>query len=349
MYNDGMKKHGPSDRQAQQAAPRFLSRRILFSVAVMAVVLGAVGVMAIVSNRAWDAAAEAGVSRLRLDDIPFGGVRAYEYLKQLCQIGPRPSGSPGMQAQQRLLAEHFTKLGAQVEFQRFDYPHPLDGRPVPIANLIVRWHPQSTDRILLSTHYDTLPYPLRDPRNPRGRFVGANDGGSGTAILMELGHEMPRLASRYGVDFVFFDAEEFIFQEQGQYFVGSEHFARQYAGANPPYRYRWGILLDMVGDANLQLYQERYSIGWPDTRPLVDDLWATARRLGVREFIFKSKHEVRDDHVPLHDLAGIPTCDVIDFDYPAWHTEADTPEQCSALSLAKVGWVLLEWLRSQGK
>jgi hypothetical protein len=315
------------------------------SAAGLAALLIAAGITALMSYRGWDSSAEAGVSRLRLDDIPFNGARAYEYLRQLCALGPRRSGSPGMQAQQRLLTEHFSRLGAQVELQRFDYRHPLDGSQVPMANLIVHWHPQSKDRVLLCTHYDTLPFPLRDPRNPQGRFIGANDGGSGTALLMELGHEMPRLSAGFGVDFVFFDAEEFLFHEQGRYFVGSEHFARQYAAANLPYRYRWGILLDMVGDADLELYQERYSANWPDTRPLVDDLWATARRLGVREFIFKQKYEVRDDHLPLHDLAGIPTCDLIDFDYPAWHTEGDLPERCSALSLAKVGWVLVEWLK----
>jgi glutaminyl-peptide cyclotransferase len=323
-----------------------LSPRTLVSVAGLAALLIAVGIVALMSYRGWDSSAEAGVSRLRLDDIPFNGARAYQYLQQLCALGPRRSGSPAMLAQQRLLAEHFSRLGAQIEWQRFEYRHPQDGSPVTLANLVVHWHPQSKDRVLLCTHYDTLPFPLRDPRNPQGRFVGANDGGSGAALLMELGHEIPRLTAGYGVDFAFFDAEEFIFHEQGRYFVGSEHFARQYVSANPPYRYRWGILLDMVGDADLELYQERLSVSWPDTRPLVDDVWATARRLGVREFIFQQKYAVRDDHVPLHDLAGIPTCDLIDFDYPAWHTEGDTVERCSALSLAKVGWVVWEWLKS---
>lgn len=343
-----MKKRRPPVRQPVATPPaRFLSRRTVLSAVVMLALAVAAGVLALVGHRAWDPAAEAAVSRLRLEDIPFNGTRAYQYLAQLCQIGPRMSGSPGMKAQQQLLADHFTKLGAQVEFQRFDYAHPLDGSPVPIANLIVHWHPDSRDRILLCTHYDTLPLPLRDPVNPRGRFVGANDGGSGTAILMELGNEMARLRPALGVDFVFFDAEEFMFHEQGRFFVGSEHFARHYAQSNPPYRYRWGILLDMVGDADLQIYQEGYSVSWPDTRPLVDDLWATARRLGVREFLFQTRHYVRDDHVPLHDLAGIPTCNVIDFDYRYWHTQADTLNHCSALSLAKVGWVVLEWLRTQ--
>ena len=281
---------------------------------------------------------------MRLEDIPFNGARAYEYLERLCEIGPRPSGSAGMKRQLDLLAEHFRELGGQVEFQRFEYEHPLDGSPVEIANLIVRWHPERTERILLCAHYDTLPYPMLDRMDPRGKFVGANDNASGVALLMELAHDVPELDCRYGIDFVLFDAEEFIFDHGGRFFVGSEHFARAYADDPPPYRYRWGVLLDMVGDANLQLYQESFSMGWEDTRPLVEQIWSTAERLGVRDFIPRTKHEVLDDHTKLHDIAGIPCCDVIDFDYSPWHTRADTPARCSALSLAKVGWVIREWL-----
>jgi len=317
----------------------------LMSMLVLACVVFAA--MFLVGGREANGRGDENVSKLRLQDIPFNGARAYEYLKQLCDLGPRPSGSPGMVAQQNLLTDHFRKLGAEVELQQFNYPHPQNGNPVAIGNLIVRWHPRTQDRILLCTHYDTLPFPLRDRQDPRGVFVGANDGGSGTALLMELGHSMAQFQSRYGVDFVFFDAEEFMFVENGRFFVGSEHFARRYVQERPPYRYRWAVLLDMVGDADLQLFQEINGLRWPETRPLVEDIWRTARRLGVREFIPRPKHQVSDDHLMLHDIAGIPACNIIDFDYPAWHTRADTPQQCSALSLAKVGWVLREWLNAQ--
>ncbi len=251
-----------------------------------------------------------------------------------------------MEKQQKLLAEHFTKLGGKVEFQRFRVQHPHDRSWVPMANIIVHWHPKATERILLCAHYDTLPYPLQDPQNPRGRFVGANDNASGVAVLMELAHDMPSLKSKYGVDFLLLDGEEYIFDERDRYFLGSEYFAREYAKAKPQHRYRWGVLLDMIGDSNLQIYEERNSLWWRDTRPLVADIWATAARLGVRDFIATPKYEVSDDHVTLHDIGGIPCIDVIDFDYPAWHTQRDTPDQCSALSLAKVGWVIREWLKS---
>jgi hypothetical protein len=304
------------------------------------------GYVLLIDDREAGSQLEAAVSKLRLEDVPFNGTRAYEYLKQLCAIGRRTSGSAGMLQQQKLMTAHFQNLGAQVELQRFSVPHPADGSKVPMANLIVHWNPQSTERIVLCTHYDTRPYPSRDPQDPRGIFIGANDGASGTALLMELGQEIPKLQSKYGIDFVFFDAEEFVFSEEDRYFLGSEYFARRYRQDQPPYHYRWGVLLDMVGDADLQLYEEVNSVVWRDTRPLVDAIWNTARRLGVREFIPRRKYEIRDDHLPLHDIAEIPTCDIIDFDYPPWHTQADTPDKCSALSLAKVGWVLAEWLKT---
>ncbi len=165
---------------------------------------------------------------------------------------------------------------------------------------------------------------------------------------MELGHLMKSLDIRYGVDFAFFDGEEFVYDERDRYFLGSEHFARMYVKEPPAHKYRWGVLLDMVGDADLQIYQEKLSVSWRDTRPLVAQIWGTAQRLGVNEFVAQPKHTVQDDHIPLRQIAKIPTCDVIDFDYPAWHTTADIPENCSGESLAKVGWVVLEWMKLQG-
>ena len=136
------------------------------------------------------------------------------------------------------------------------------------------------------------------------------------------------------------------------YFFGSQHYAQQHV-AKPPttHHYRWGVLVDMIGDADLQLFREGHSSRWPQTRPLVDEIWSTAKSLGVREFYSQLGHEVRDDHLALTTVAKIPTCDIIDMDYPRpnvktyWHTTQDIPQNCSALSLAKVGYVLHEWLK----
>ncbi|MEX0675519.1 MAG: M28 family peptidase [Pirellulales bacterium] len=297
-------------------------------------------------QHAGPSATRAGVpSQLTLEDIPFDGQRALGYLNDLCALGPRPSGSPAMQTQQDMLTEHFRKLGGKVSLQKFRARHPQTGAPVSMANMIVQWHPERRERILLCAHYDTRPFPDRDPRNPRGTFVGANDGASGTSLLMELAHQMADLTGRLGVDFVLFDGEEFVFADGDPYFIGSEYFASDYLNEGHRHRYRFAVLMDLVGDADLQIYPDRHSLSWNDTRPLVQQIWSTARRLGVSEFALDRQYDILDDHIKLHDIARIPSCDIIDFNYPYWHTEGDVPARCSALSLAKVGWVVQEWLK----
>jgi glutaminyl-peptide cyclotransferase len=284
-------------------------------------------------------------AQLALRDIPFDGAAAYEYLKEICEFGPRRSGSDAMVKQQKYLENHFSRLGGRVSRQEFHARHPITGQPVEMANLIVEWHPERRERVLLCAHYDTRPFPDRDRRRPRGRFVGANDGASGVAVLMELGKRMGRLKGGVGVDFVLFDGEELVYRDGDPYFLGSEYFATDYANDPPEHRYRWGVLLDMVGDKDLLLPQEGHSVEWEDTRPLVDEIWRVAGRLGVREFVPQKGDRVLDDHLKLRDVAKIPTCDIIDFDFQHWHTEQDVPGNCAALSLAKVGWVVEEWLK----
>lgn len=322
------------------------SGRTLLIGTALALVLLAVGYAVIWRNDGL-ASQPRRTAELTLADIPFDGAQAYEYLKQICQLGPRPSGSAAMLDQQKMLVEHFEKLGGKVTLDRFRYRHPRDGTPIDMANVFVQWHPERKERILVCAHYDTRPFPDQDPVNPTGRFIGANDGASGVALLMELGKAMSELKGPVGVDFCLFDGEEFVFNDNDPYFVGSEWFARQYATNNPPYRYRAAILVDMVADARLQLPQEVNSLRWPETRPIVQDVWRTAQELGVHEFIARPGVEVRDDHLKLRQYGKIPAIDIIDFEYPYWHTEADTPEHCSALSLAKVGWVVHEWLKQQ--
>jgi glutaminyl-peptide cyclotransferase len=288
-------------------------------------------------------------------DTPFDGQRSYQLLQDVCALGPRCSGSAGMLRQQEMLVEYFKKLGGQVRLQKFEMRHPLTGETVPLANLIVAWYPERKERILLACHYDTRPFPDEDPvpARRRGTFVGANDGASGVAVLGELAHHMSRITGKFGVDFVLLDAEEFVFdRSRDEYFIGSDYFARQYASQPPDYRYVVGLLLDMVGDADLQIYQERNSLQY--ARAQVLSFWKTAAGMGVSEFIARPRHDIRDDHLALNDIGHIPTFDVIDFDYPRpgarvsyWHTEADTPDKCSAASLAKVGAVVLRWLEQQ--
>jgi len=280
--------------------------------------------------------------------------RAYGYLTKICEIGSRTTGTIGMQKQQVMLEEHFEKNGATVLWQPFEERHPQTGVKVEIKNMIVQWMPERKERVFLCTHYDTRPFPSMDPRNPRGLFVGANDGGSGTALFMELAHIIPSIATNVGVDLIFFDAEELVFEEnRDAYFLGSKYFANSYVDDPTSPRYRCGILLDMIGDSDLQLYYEENSFKF--ARSLAEEVWGIAKELRIKEFEPKVIHFVRDDHLPLNEIAKIPVIDIIDFDYPRgrprnkgfWHTMADTPDKCSGESLVKVGRVLEEWLKRQ--
>lgn len=280
----------------------------------------------------------------------FNGEQAFSYLETICGLGPRISGTKEMQQLQSLLEKHFSDLGGTVRYQEFDAAHPQTGKPVRMRNMVVQWNPEASRRILLCSHYDTRPFPDREP-TPALRmkpFLGANDGGSGVAVLMELAHHMeaagPLLKSRQlGVDFIFFDGEELVYAQGDKYFWGSEFFAREYRDHPPQgWRYVNGVLLDMVGGASATFYMEVNSLRLaPD---VTRDFWAVAKQAGVKDFVARRKHEVLDDHLALNQIAGIPTCDVIDFDYPHWHRRNDLPAACSAQTLGKVGRVLLAWV-----
>ena len=278
---------------------------------------------------------------------------AFNYLAEICKIGPRPSGSRGMIKQQAYIRKHFEKLGAIHRTQKFKAKSPYTGRYIDLKNILIQWHPERTKRLLICCHHDTRPFADADPRDPRAKFIGANDGGSGVALLCELGKHIADMEGPYGVDFIFFDGEEFVIQRQRDpMFLGSTYFAQQYAQGRNRWRYEQAILVDMVADKDLQIYLEGNSMKY--AQGLTQDIWAVAKQLGVNEFIPEQKQFIRDDHLPLNEIAKIPTCDIIDFDFPNpirgniyWHTREDKIQNCSAESLGKVGSVVLEWLRQK--
>ncbi len=145
------------------------------------------------------------------------------HLEAICAIGPRISGTEGMRKQQELIAKHFTDLGAPVEYQKFTARQLTRPQPIEMANLIISWHPDRERRVILCSHYDTRPIAdqEKDRRDWEKPFVSANDGGSGVALLLELGRHMRDLPTNVGVDFVFFDGEEYIFDPRiDHYFFG---------------------------------------------------------------------------------------------------------------------------------
>jgi hypothetical protein len=326
---------------------RFDSRMILGL--TMTPLLAAVVISVILPAVRWFRSSEVNAAMVA-SPAPIDGQRAFGYLKQICDLGPRIAGTEANTQQRKRVAEHFTKMGAKVREQPFRAEHPLTGRRVEMANLIGSWHPDRLERVVIGAHYDTRPHPDQedDPERRKLPFLGANDCASGVALLMEIAHHLNKLETPWGVDLVLFDGEELVYGDnprRGEYFLGSWQFARSYGAqvdrGRTKMRYRAGLVLDMVGGKNLQIGREPNSLDFAPQ--LVREVWAVARQLDARSFRDGDGRRVNDDHLPLND-AGIPTIDIIDFDYPYWHKADDLPENCSADSLAEVGRVITAWL-----
>jgi glutaminyl-peptide cyclotransferase len=269
------------------------------------------------------------------------GDRAFSFLVTQTSFGPRNPGSRGHQECLRYLTEELGNAADRVTTQEFTHQG-YGGEVLRLTNILASFRPDVQRRILLCAHWDTRPRAEQDDSLAlRDRpIIGANDGASGVAVLLELAHLFKEFPPPVGVDIVFFDGEDY--GKEGdlpRYLLGSRHYAASAERTTVP---EFGILLDMVGDAFLTIPREANSVRLaPD---VVDRVWNTARTLGIQEFADVAGPEIYDDHLPLND-AGIKTIDLIDFAYPDeghryWHTHQDIPEHCSAQSLAAVGTVL---------
>lgn len=266
----------------------------------------------------------------------FNSARAFQDLRRQCAFGPRVPGSHAHATCADWLAGQLRAAGARVERQRFT--RLVEGKRLPLINLIATWNPNQRGHVLLCAHWDSRPRAERDPDpGKRGHpILGANDGASGVAVLLEIARALKSKPPACRVTIVLFDGEDYGTTAEGM-FLGSREFAARYRGP----RVDWAALLDMVGDRDLRLPKERGSLRRAPR--VVDRIWQAAARAGSAAFVEEVGPAVLDDHLPL--LArGIPCVDVIDFDYPFWHTTADTPDQCSPGSLGQVGRALLQAL-----
>lgn len=265
--------------------------------------------------------------------------RAYQWLLAQCAFGPRNPGSAGHTDCRRYLVAELAKTAHRVTTQ--DFAIMVDGVNLELTNIIGQHNPEATDRVLLCAHWDTRPYADQDPRPEMQNtpIPGANDGASGVAALLELSQVLKDRAISQGVDIVLFDGEDYG-RTTRDMFLGSRHYASSPL-ASPPDQ-SFGILLDMIGDADLQIYQEGFSVQY--AAPIVTRIWNAATELGYGNiFIEQVDYTLNDDHLFLN-AAGIPTADVIDFRYPYWHTVDDTPDKCSGTSLQIVCEVVLQTL-----
>jgi hypothetical protein len=279
--------------------------------------------------------------------IAFDGQRAMQYLKQICALGPRQSGTDGMKKQQELLKKYFEDHDLKVRFQRFEAKQRQREGTVAMANLIISWHAERNRRVILCSHYDTRPIADQepDPHKWTEPFISANDGGSGVAFLMELANHLKELKMEAGIDFVLFDGEEYVFRPEGdKYFFGSEQFAKEYRQKPKDTKYIAAVLLDMIGGKNAHFPVEQHS--FTQAGALVQDIWSLAIKMHSPVFVNQMGAAVMDDHLALNQ-AGIPAVDLIDFEYPHWHRLSDIPANCSAASLNEVARVLTAWLGQQ--
>lgn len=268
----------------------------------------------------------------------FDGTIAYRHLLAQTEIGPKPTGSDAGWATGDFIIKKLESAGWSAESQAFIYKG-IKGR-----NIIGRHGSgskirSSTGVIILAAHYDTRPAADRDP-NPAHRaewIQGANDGASGVDVLLELARVLKNDGGGDEIWLVFFDAED-----RGQlagwpFSVGARYLA-EHLTVNP----KSVIIIDMVGDANQNIYFERYS-----TALLGEEIWAVAAKLGYESyFIPEVRHFVIDDHIPFLER-GIPAVDIIDFDYPFWHTVEDTVDKVAPESLERVGRTLELYLEDK--
>jgi len=273
----------------------------------------------------------------------FDKERAFRSLTSQTDFGPRV---PGTAAHEKCLAFLRRELQAEADTVRVQpFTHVgYEGTPLAMTNVIASFNPSSSDRILLIAHWDSRGRADEDPDPAKQGLPvpGANDGASGVAVLLEIARAFKAQPPPVGVDMLFTDGEDFGKESDfDNYFLGARHFAKHLP---PGYAPAFGILLDMVGDKDLEIMKEPYSVEYaPDVVELV---WAAARDAGVYQFTENTQRHVLDDHIPLNE-AGIKTIDLIDFEYPYWHTTADTPDKCSPESLEAVGNVLLHLLYQQ--
>ena len=287
------------------------------------------------------------------DPMRFSGETAMNWLQAQCDLGPRPPGSATLEQLRGMIESHAQDLGLVCRRQCFEATDPHGGGQLQLCNLVVSCGPDGGDRLWFGAHYDTRPVCDKDPDPGRREepLIGANDGASGVAVLLHLMELLAEDPPARGVDLIFFDGEDSGPAGDPQGFcLGSRHLAKTWdsfgsplAGGNP----RALVVLDMVGARGLSIGFEQYSYRYAPELTLA--VFDRAFALGLSAFVPEVAAAVYDDHVPFLE-AGIPAIDLIDFDYPPWHTTNDTPDQCDPAALAQVGRLAgsLAWKRIPG-
>ncbi|MEO8578429.1 MAG: M28 family peptidase [Gemmatimonadales bacterium] len=274
----------------------------------------------------------------------FDGAGAMRYAKTQLDFGPRIPGTTGAQRAGDWIVEQMKARADTVITQTWTHTT-VDGKQLPMRNILARFNPTATDRILYVTHWDTRPI-SDQAENPAERQLpvpGANDGASGVALFVALGDALKKNPPAQGVDLLFVDGEDYgAFDENAaDVLIGSKYFAAHLP--EPGYKPIFGVLWDMIGDNDLRIMKEDYSV--QQAPEVVDRVWSKAAELGYDKiFVDENQGMVTDDHVPLLQ-SGMRVIDVLDLVYPYHHRPTDTIDKISARSLSIVGEVAEALLR----
>jgi len=257
----------------------------------------------------------------------FDSSRAWEHLRQLVAIGPRPAGSPAIEQARKYIKAQLAAAGVSVAEQAWDDDTPL-GR-THMVNLLATIPGARKDRIVISGHYDTKLF-------RQFRFVGASDGGSSAAFLIEMARVLKSRSNPLTIELVFLDGEEAVIEWQGSdHTNGSRHYVEAAKQSGTLASLKANVLVDMIGDRDLRIKRDTHSTLW-----LTDLVWDAARGLQLDTYFVPDTTQVEDDHIPFLQ-AGVPSVDIIDLEYEPWHTAQDTLDAVSARSLQVVGDVVL--------
>jgi len=276
----------------------------------------------------------------------FDKGNAFRYLVEQCEFGPRNPGSNGYKQCLDYLQKTLSGFADTVLLQPFVLDDLVSEKSYDLTNIIARFKVDAPQQLLIGAHWDTRPWADEDPDTEKRNdpIIGANDGASGVAVILELARILNASPPPIGITLVLFDGEDM--GRSGtpkSYAQGSLAFAKDLPIEKPDE----AIILDMIGDAELHIPIERNS--YRQNRQLVKKLWTMAEELSLDAFESRIVYTLYDDHVPLWAEARIPAIDIIDFNYPNsyanyWHTTQDLPENCSAESLGQVGTLIVHYI-----
>jgi Zn-dependent M28 family amino/carboxypeptidase len=264
--------------------------------------------------------------------VSFDSSRAYADVQKQVAFGPRIPGTEGHDQIRKWIQSELESAGWKVDVQQ------TQSMGHPIFNIVAKRNDEAP-QIILGAHYDTRMIADNDPDPTKHNqpVPGANDGASGVAVLLELARSLPK--ETVPTWLVFFDTEDNGRIQGWDWILGSRAFAKDLK-----YTPQAVVVIDMIGDADLNIFLERNS-----NVAIRSEIWSTAEKLGYsKQFVNQEKFSMEDDHTPFLE-AGIPAVDIIDFDYPYWHTTQDTPDKVSAESLKAVGDTLLHWVMEHSR